>query len=78
MRETAVFLASLQLFTLAESLGAVESLAECPAVMVSFVELGDNVTHAKFVVLICGFHRFSLMCACQEYPRSANSLVVFI
>ena len=33
LRESAEFLRSLQLFTLAESLGAVESLAECPAVM---------------------------------------------
>lgn len=31
--ETSAFLAALRLFTLAESLGAVESLAECPAVM---------------------------------------------
>ena len=31
--ETSAFLGALQLFTLAESLGAVESLAECPAVM---------------------------------------------
>lgn len=35
IEEASTFLASLQLFTLAESLGAVESLAESPAVMVS-------------------------------------------
>jgi cystathionine gamma-lyase len=34
IEEASTFLASLQLFTLAESLGAVESLAESPAVMV--------------------------------------------
>jgi len=33
LEETRRFLGALQLFTLAESLGAVESLAECPAVM---------------------------------------------
>jgi len=33
LEETSKFLAALRLFTLAESLGAVESLAECPAVM---------------------------------------------
>jgi cystathionine gamma-lyase len=33
LEEAGVFLKSLKLFTLAESLGAVESLAECPAVM---------------------------------------------
>jgi cystathionine gamma-lyase len=35
LEEASKFLAALQLFTLAESLGAVESLAESPAVMVT-------------------------------------------
>jgi cystathionine gamma-lyase len=33
LEETGVFLSKLKLWTLAESLGAVESLAECPAIM---------------------------------------------
>ena len=33
LKETASFLKNIKIFTLAESLGAVESLAECPAIM---------------------------------------------
>ena len=33
LKETSIFLKNIRIFTLAESLGAVESLAECPAIM---------------------------------------------
>ena len=44
LEKTKLFLKNLQIFTLAESLGAVESLAECPAVMThASVDIKDRI-----------------------------------
>ena len=61
LAETTIFLESLRLFALAESLGAVESLAECPALMTH-----ASVPPATRAALGIGDSMVRLSVGCEE------------